>query len=113
MTKNAPIPEEEVIYNRENGSKVVVSYESDDDDRVYKIVKEYRIEKVRVSAAVAKRKSWKKYGESVNDPPGPNIANTYPGDVVTIQYIRNKLVGNSAFTILHQTLRALNFDTKF
>lgn len=45
-----------------------------------------------MSAAVAKRKEWKKYGDAKDDPPGPNSANTYPGEVVKIQYISNKLV---------------------
>lgn len=95
VVKDSPVippgilPKEQVIYDREKNTKTVISYESDDDGE-YKITKEYTIQRVKVSAAVAKRKEWKKYGDARDDPPGPNSANTYPGEVVKIQYISNK-----------------------
>lgn len=85
------LPKEQVIYDREKNTKTVISYESDDDGE-YKITKEYTIQRMKVSEAAAKRKEWKKYGDAKNDPPGPNSANTYPGEVVKIQYISNKFL---------------------
>ncbi|VDL15668.1 unnamed protein product [Hymenolepis diminuta] len=77
------LPKEQVIYDREKNTKTVISYELDDDGE-YKITKEYTIQRVRVSAAVAKRKEWKKYGDAKDDPPGPNSANTYPGEILDV-----------------------------
>ncbi len=94
LPKTGPLPDEQVVYDRENNSKLVITYESDDDGEIYKETREYRIERVRVSSAVANRKSWKKFGDSAGDPAGPNPAYTYPGEIVTIQYLQNKLVSN-------------------
>ncbi|KAM3175374.1 hypothetical protein ACTXT7_008674 [Hymenolepis weldensis] len=85
------LPKEQVIYDREKNTKTVISYESDEDGQ-YRITKEYTVQRVKVSAAIAKRKEWKKYGDAKDDPPGPNSANTYPGETVKIQYISNKLL---------------------
>ncbi|VDM35900.1 unnamed protein product [Hydatigera taeniaeformis] len=91
LPKNAPLPGEEVIYDRDNNTKKVITYESDDDGAIYKETREYTIQKIQVPTAVAKRKGWKKFGDAAGDPPGPNPANTYPGEVVNIQYLGNKL----------------------
>ena len=96
LSKNAPIPGNEVIYDRENNTKMVISYESDDGE-IYKETREYKIQKIRVPKDVAKRKAWKKFGDSAKDPPGPNPAYTYPGEVVKIQYLTNKLVSMVVF----------------
>lgn len=94
LPKSLKLPEGRVIYDRDKNTKTVISYELDDNDEVYKTTKEYAIHRVKVSTAIAKRKEWKKYGDAKNDPPGPNPANTNPGDVVKIQYFTNKLVSS-------------------
>ncbi|VDK29922.1 unnamed protein product [Dibothriocephalus latus] len=91
--RNGSLPADEVIYDKEKGTKTVISYVDDEDEgQIYKETKEYTIETIKVASSIAKRRSWKKFGESKNDPPGPNPANTYPGELVEIQYIQNKLV---------------------
>ncbi len=95
LPKTGPLPDEQVVYDRENNSKLVITYESDDDCEIYKETREYRIERVRVSSAVAYRKSWKKICDSPRDPAGPNPAYTKPGEIVTNQYQQNKHVSNN------------------
>lgn len=104
LPKNAPLPDEQVIYDRDNNTKKVITYESDDDGETYKETREYTIQKIRVPSAVAKRKAWKKFGDAANDPPGPNPTYTHPGEVVNIQYLGNKLVSlySLILTFLHR-----------
>ncbi|KAM7542154.1 hypothetical protein Aperf_G00000001364 [Anoplocephala perfoliata] len=93
LPKGLSLPEERIIYDHDKNTKTVISYEFDETEReIYKTTREYAIQRVKVSAAIAKRKEWKKYGDAKNDPPGPNPANTNPGDVVKIQYLTNKLL---------------------
>uniref|UniRef100_A0A5K3F789 Eukaryotic translation initiation factor 3 subunit G n=2 Tax=Mesocestoides corti TaxID=53468 RepID=A0A5K3F789_MESCO len=112
LPKNAPLPEQQVIYDRENNTKLVISYESDDDGEIYMETREYTIEKVRVSSAVAKRKAWKKFGESAEDPPGPNPANTYPGEIVNIQYLENKLAETAGKALAEEEAAKLTAKPK-
>lgn len=48
----------------------------------FQIVSHYRIEKHRVARTIAERKTWKKYGLSKNDKPGPNPATTITAEDV-------------------------------
>lgn len=81
-------PATEVI---ENGLKVVTEYKyNEDENRKEKIVRTYKIEKRIVSKSIALRKTWKKFGESANDKPGPNPATTIGGEDVYMQFISSK-----------------------
>lgn len=61
----------------QNGYKIIVEYRFNEDEKLEKIVRTYKIEKRTVSKSVAERKLLRKYGECTNDKPGPNPANTF------------------------------------
>lgn len=73
-------PSSEVI---KEDLKIITEYRYNDEDKLEKVVRTYKIERRFVSKSVALRKMWKKYGECSNDKPGPNPANTFLGEEVT------------------------------
>ncbi|XP_018578295.1 eukaryotic translation initiation factor 3 subunit G-like [Anoplophora glabripennis] len=82
------LPPSTKVY--ENGYKIVTDYKYNEDDKKIKIVRTYKIEKRIVSKSIALRKTWKKFGESANDKPGPDPATTIVGEDVYMQYITSK-----------------------
>ncbi|KAK4875864.1 hypothetical protein RN001_012286 [Aquatica leii] len=75
---------------RENDFKILTEYKCGKDNKKTKIVRTYKIEKRIVSKSIALRKTWTKFGESVDDKPGPNPATTICGEDVYMQYITSK-----------------------
>lgn len=82
------LPPSTKVY--ENGYKIVTEYKYNEDDKKIKIVRTYKVEKRIVSKSIALRKTWKKFGESANDKPGPDPATTIVGEDVYMQYITSK-----------------------
>lgn len=66
--------------------KIITEYRYNDEDKLEKVVRTYKIERRFVSKSVALRKMWKKYGDCANDKPGPNPANTFLGEEVTFSF---------------------------
>ncbi|CAH2273133.1 eukaryotic translation initiation factor 3 subunit G [Pelobates cultripes] len=74
-----------------NGNiKTVTEYKLDENDKKIKIVRTFKIETRKASKVVARRKNWKKFGNSEYDPPGPNVATTTVSDDVLMTFITSK-----------------------
>lgn len=80
-------PPTEVI---ENGQKIVTEYKFNKDDKKVKVVRTYKIAKQIVSKSIAQRKTWKKFGDSASDKPGPNPHTTMVSEDVYMQFISSK-----------------------
>jgi len=83
-----PPPSEE--FNEKKGLKTVTEYKHNDDGKLVKVIRTFRIEKVHLSKSIAKRKMWKKFGAAATDPPGPNPSNTIVAEEVFMQFVLNK-----------------------
>lgn len=59
-----------------DGNKKVITEVTYIEGVKTRISRHYHIEKRKVTVAAAKRKNWKKFGQSVGDGPGPNFATT-------------------------------------
>ncbi|XP_073507039.1 eukaryotic translation initiation factor 3 subunit G isoform X2 [Phyllobates terribilis] len=74
-----------------NGNiKTITEYKLNADDKKVKIIRTFKIETRKASKVVARRKNWKKFGNSEFDPPGPNVATTTVSDDVLMTFITNK-----------------------
>ncbi|XP_076064657.1 eukaryotic translation initiation factor 3 subunit G-like [Oratosquilla oratoria] len=74
----------------EGNNKTITEYKFNDDNKKTKIISHYRIEKHRVARSIAERKTWKKFGLSKDDKPGPNPATTITAEDVFMQFLTNK-----------------------
>uniref|UniRef100_A0AAQ5WWW5 Eukaryotic translation initiation factor 3 subunit G n=1 Tax=Amphiprion ocellaris TaxID=80972 RepID=A0AAQ5WWW5_AMPOC len=81
-----PSPKETIKGN----IKTITEYKIDDDGKKFKIVRTFKIETRKASKAVARRKNWKKFGNSEFDAPGPNVATTTVSDDVFMTFISSK-----------------------
>uniref|UniRef100_A0A8I6A465 Eukaryotic translation initiation factor 3 subunit G n=1 Tax=Rattus norvegicus TaxID=10116 RepID=A0A8I6A465_RAT len=83
-----PLPPPKEVIN--GNIKTVTEYKVEEDGKKFKIVRTFRIETRKASKAVARRKNWKKFGNSEFDPPGPNVATTTVSDDVSMTFITSK-----------------------
>ncbi|NXB85241.1 EIF3G factor, partial [Vidua chalybeata] len=86
-----PLPSPKEVVN--GNIKTITEYREEEDGRKVKIIRTFRIETRKASKAVARRKNWKKFGNSEFDAPGPNVATTTVSDDVFMTFITSKEVG--------------------
>ncbi|KAM6233263.1 LOW QUALITY PROTEIN: eukaryotic translation initiation factor 3 subunit G [Porphyrio hochstetteri] len=84
----APLPSPKELIN--GNIKTITEYREEEDGRKVKIIRTFRIETRKASKAVARRKNWKKFGNSEFDAPGPNVATTTVSDDVFMTFITSK-----------------------
>ncbi|KAH0628776.1 hypothetical protein JD844_010293 [Phrynosoma platyrhinos] len=88
LVKGGPLPSPKEVVN--GNIKTVTEYREEEDGRKVKIIRTFRIETRKASKAVARRKNWKKFGNSEFDAPGPNVATTTVSDDVFMTFITSK-----------------------
>uniref|UniRef100_A0A8D0FU24 Eukaryotic translation initiation factor 3 subunit G n=1 Tax=Strix occidentalis caurina TaxID=311401 RepID=A0A8D0FU24_STROC len=86
LLKGGPLPSPKELIN--GNIKTITEYREEEDGR--KIIRTFRIETRKASKAVARRKNWKKFGNSEFDAPGPNVATTTVSDDVFMTFITSK-----------------------
>ncbi|XP_010022881.1 PREDICTED: eukaryotic translation initiation factor 3 subunit G, partial [Nestor notabilis] len=88
LLKGGPLPSPKELIN--GNIKTVTEYREEEDGSKVKIIRTFRIETRKASKAVARRKNWKKFGNSEFDAPGPNVATTTVSDDVFMTFITSK-----------------------
>ncbi|XP_077048502.1 eukaryotic translation initiation factor 3 subunit G isoform X1 [Agelaius phoeniceus] len=88
LLKGGPLPSPKEVVN--GNIKTITEYREEEDGRKVKIIRTFRIETRKASKAVARRKNWKKFGNSEFDAPGPNVATTTVSDDVFMTFITSK-----------------------
>jgi len=84
-----PAPTEH--FDERKGIKTVTEYKFNEDGKKVKVVRTFKIEKRKVAKTIATRKSsWKKFGASKNDKPGPDPATTIPSEEIYMQFVSAK-----------------------
>lgn len=86
MTGHLPHPTEE----RKGDTKIVTEHRRNDDGKLEKVVRTYKIETKKVSKSIARRKMWAKFGDAKSDGPGPNPSTTMVCDDVYLILSSNK-----------------------
>lgn len=79
-------PDEERV---DGDTKIVTHWEQQEGKKV-KIVRYYKIQKIKVPKSIAKRKGWKKFGKAATDGDGPNPSNTQITDEIQMDFPREK-----------------------
>lgn len=75
-------------YDSETGINRTTEIITDEDGDRYEIIKEFKCEVIKVSKAIARRKTFRKFGGARDDPVGPNASNTYPGEEIFLNFIQ-------------------------
>lgn len=69
--------------------KVIVDYK-EIEGKKFKVTRTYKMERKQVSKTIAHRKQLPKFGDSRNDPAGPNAATTMVAEEIFMQFISIK-----------------------
>jgi len=77
-------------FDEKSGIRKLIEYKFNEDGKKVKIIKTYKIETRKVAQSIAKRKTFKKFGAAVGDPPGPNPANTVISEDIFLQFVHAK-----------------------
>jgi len=78
-------------FDERKGVKTVTEYKFNEDGQKVKVIRTFKIEKRKVAKTIATRKSsWKKFGASKNDKPGPDPATTIPSEEIYMQFVSAK-----------------------
>ncbi|KAF6031677.1 EIF3G [Bugula neritina] len=97
--ENVELPPRSETFDKNTGTRTVTEYKLNDDKKKVKVVKTYKTEIRKVSKSIAKRKTWKKFGEAAQDPPGPNPANTICSvEDIQMQFVHTKEAAQEAET---------------
>lgn len=71
----------------------MTEFKYNEENKMVKVIKTYKIERRRVPKSIAKRKNWRKFGAAEKDPPGPNPANTIiQVEEILMQFVHNEEV---------------------
>ena len=74
-----------------DGVRTVTDYIKDEQTgAVNEVITSFKVITKKVPRTVAERKKWKKFGQSANDGPGPQLYTTYVDEEVQIQFTRNR-----------------------
>ena len=84
MDNDLPLAQESI----EGNIKKVTEYKQEENKK-YKYVRQYRLEKIRVHKNVDLRKQLSKYGAAKEDPKGPNPSNTVVCEDVQMRFMLN------------------------
>ncbi|XP_049826550.1 eukaryotic translation initiation factor 3 subunit G-B-like [Aethina tumida] len=76
-----------VVYGP--GVKTVTEFKVNDKNQMVKIIRTFKLERTVMSKSVAQRRAWKKFGDSAEDPAGPNPATTTVGETVLMKLFNN------------------------
>ena len=79
---------------------VASDYIVDKEKGLCRVTSEFKIITKMVPASVAKRRNWKKFGQSANDGTGPQPNTTFVGDDVQIQVSSNRNSAKALFSLL-------------
>ncbi|XP_071801958.1 eukaryotic translation initiation factor 3 subunit G-like [Asterias amurensis] len=82
------VPEGEVIHD--GNTKKVIDFKRNDEGKLIKIVRTFKIEKRKTSKSIAMRKALPKFGLATNDGEGPSVTTTSIADDVFMAFISSK-----------------------
>jgi translation initiation factor 3 subunit G len=68
-------------------TKITTEYTIDEDGKRVKIVRYFRMERLKVSKSIAMRKNWRKFGAASGDAAGPNHTNTNICDDIQMDFV--------------------------
>lgn len=89
--EDGALPPSSEDIDEAKGIKVITEFKYNDEGKMVKVVKTYKVEHRKAPKTVAKRKNWRKFGAAENDPPGPNSANTIVQvEEIPMQFVHNE-----------------------